>query len=276
MTEDEQAVPNATTTQSRLPAGRNACLISATIVVVAICITFALVWLKTLKTVETISAGLQIPFFEANIQETFQNTAFEAAGNDGGILEIATATTTENFKRTSEVSLFDHILPLGTTVSEIQIPATYRYHIDLNAPWQVRSQQQQCVVIAPEIRASLPVAFDTGKMKSKTASGWARWNKHENLQTLERSLTDKLAKQAVAAENIDKIRDEARLSIAKFIQNWLLNHKHWNDNRFTEIIVIFPDELEKNAPLPPPTLRIEPPGKDVDAPTLTPPANSQL
>lgn len=251
------------------PLARNACLISGTVAIIAIGVTIVLIVFKTLNTVETIVAGLQSPFLESNIQETFQSTAFAASGNEGGILEVATATTTETFNRKSELSLFNHNLPLGTTVSEIQLPATYRYHIDLNAPWQLSARQNKCVVIAPELKASLPVAFDTGKMKTKTASGWARWDKHENLKALEHNLTDKLSTKAMLPENIDRIRDEARLSIAKFIQNWLLNHEHWSNDRFTEIIVLFPDEIEKNAPLPPPTLRLKPP-------VSSPPSKSAL
>lgn len=254
---------------SRLPPVQNSCLLSVSIAVIAICISLVFIVFKTLNTVETIVTGLQIPFIESNIQETFQSTAFTASGNEGGILEVATAVTIETFTRKSELSLFEHNLPLGITVSEIQVPATYRYHIDLNAPWQISSQQSKCVVVAPEIRASLPVAFDTGKMKSKTASGWARWDKHENLKNLEHNLTDKLGKKAILADNIDKIRDEARLTIAKFIQNWLVSHKHWDADRFTEIIVLFPNEAAKDLPLPPPTIQL-------NAPATNPSVNPAL
>ncbi|NOX98680.1 MAG: hypothetical protein GXP30_02945 [Verrucomicrobia bacterium] len=239
----------------------------------AVCTTLVIVGIKALETYQSIAAGLQGPFLESKIQETFQNTAFAASGNEGGILEVATADTTEIFAKKSEISLFDHILPLGATVSEIQIPAVYRYHIDLNDAWQISSQQNKCVVVAPKISASLPVAFDTGKMKSKTASGWARWNKHENLSELKKSLTGKLAKKAVSPKNIDRVREEARLSIAKFVKTWLLHQEHWNKERFTEIIILFPDEVESldlkpGHPLPPATLRLNH--------TVSPPAPEAL
>ncbi len=247
---------------SRLATGRNGCLIAGTIAILAICATLVIVGLKTLETYKSIAAGLQGPFLESNIQETFQSTAFVTKGNEGGILEVATANTTETFARKSEISFFDHILPLGATVSEIQIPAVYRYHIDLNDAWQISSQQNKCIVVTPKISASLPVAFDTGKMKSKTASGWARWDKHENLNELEKSLTGKLAKEAVLPKNIDRVREEARLTIAKFVKTWLLHQEHWSTERFNEIIIIFPDEVENlnlkpGHPLPPATLRLD-------------------
>ncbi len=246
-----------TNSSPKLLSKRNSCLIAAVVALIAVAAVIAFTVFKTLDTVEKIVSGFQEPFLESNIQETFQSTAFKSKGNQGGILEVATATTTETFKRKSEFSLFDHTLPLGATVSEIQVPATYRYHIDLKSSWQISAQQNKCVVIAPELLPSLPVAFDTGEMKSKTANGWARWDKHENLKKLEQSLTKKLAEHAVLPENIDLVRDEARLSIARFVKSWLLNHEHWDNERFTEIIVLFPDELEKNAPLPPPTLRLK-------------------
>ena len=242
--------------------GRKSCLIAGTIAIIAICVTLAIVSLKTLDTVKAIANGLQGPFLESNIQETFQSTAFIASGNEGGILEVATANTTETFARKSELSFFDHVLPLGTTISEIQIPTVYRYHIDLNDSWQISTQQNKCIVVAPSIRPSLPIAFDTGKMKTKTSSGWARWDKHENLNALEKSLTEKLGKKSFLPKNIDQVRDSARLSVAKFVRNWLINQEHWSENRFTEIIILFPDEIDDNSLfpeqiLPPATLRLD-------------------
>ncbi len=272
MTEHGKAPEKHPPILSQLPAGRGTCLLAATVALVALCVTIALVWFKTLETVETIATGLQRPFLESNIQETFQSTALKTSGTEGGILEVATANTTETFERKSEISLFDRILPLGTTVSEIEVPAFYRYHIDLNGSWKVRSQQGKCIVIAPKIRASLPVAFDTGAMQTKTASGWARWDKHENLKTLEQSLSERLAKKATLPDNIERVRDEARLSVAKFVKNWLIRQEHWSHERFTEIIVLFPDEIKKtpfsDQALPPPTLRLDETGPALPPPSL--------
>ena len=55
-----------------------------------------------------------------------------AAATDGNILEIVTAESTERFMRTTNLEMFGRALPLGTTVSEITVPATYRFHINLN------------------------------------------------------------------------------------------------------------------------------------------------
>ncbi len=179
----------------------------------------------------------------------------EMKGTEGNILEVATATATEKFTRRSNLEMFGTTLPLGTTVSEISVPATYRYHIDLLGEWFLTSDGHRLMVIAPELKPSLPVAFDTGKMQKKSQAGWARWDATENLDTLEKNITAKLAERAGSSRAMKKARDEARGAVAKFLQVWLLSRDEWAEGRFEEISVMF--EGEKGEPLSnrPPTLK---------------------
>jgi len=181
----------------------------------------------------------------------------EATGTDGDILEIATAEATEQFTRQTNLEMFGTKLPLGTTVSEIVVPATYRYHIDLDEDWFLTSDGSTLLVLAPEVRPSLPVAFDTGRMRKKTNAGWARWDGAESLAALEKTLTSKLEKRARQEEVLDEVREEGRLAVAKFVRKWLLARTAWGEDRFDEIVIKF--EGEDGPPLTsmPPTLRWE-------------------
>src|SRR5206468_3386857 len=76
---------------------------------------------------------------------------------------------------------------LGTTVSEIRVPATFRYHLRLSDPWRLATHGNVCIVRCPAIRPSLPPATDTTQMQKRSESGWAQFNQNENLAELERS-----------------------------------------------------------------------------------------
>lgn len=208
--------------------------------------------------------GIAEAFRPEVITETFMEfTALRAEGNEGNILEVATAESTESFTRKTNVVWFDREVPIGTTVSEISVPATYRYHIDLSEDWTLSAYDTRITVVAPSLRPSLPVAFDSGRTRKKTKSGWARWDGGENLEALERSLTEKLAERAADPITVDGVRDSARLSVAKFVRNWLLDRDHWHQDAYEEIVVVFEDELGKGASLSelPPTLRLRASGE---------------
>jgi hypothetical protein len=184
-----------------------------------------------------------------------------AAGNAGNILEVATAVATETFTRQSHVELFGKKMPLGTTVSEISVPATYRYHIDLRGDWELTISGQRLVVLAPSIRPSLPVAFDSAGIRKKSQAGWALWNAEENLAALESSISAELAKRAGQEDVLVKVREESRISVARFLQDWLLSRQSWSIGKFTEIVVIFPEESNSDPSRMKPTLQLEQPGE---------------
>ena len=182
-------------------------------------------------------------FSPGEVVETFTTwQEAKATGNAGNILEVATAVATETFSRQSHVELFGKKMPLGTTISEISVPATYRYHIDLRGDWQMTVSGQRLVVLAPSIQPSLPVAFDSAGMRKRSQAGWARWNADENLAELESSISAELATRAGAEDVLAKGREESRASVARFLQDWLLNRQAWSAGKFTEIVVLFPEE----------------------------------
>jgi hypothetical protein len=145
---------------------------------------------------------------------------------------------------------------LGQTVSEIRVPATYRYHVPLDGNWTLRVEDKMCIVVPPAIQPSLPVAIHTDRLEKQTVNGWARFDKAEQLDDLERSITPRLNELAADPAHFDAARDEARETIANFVSAWLMREHQWG-NTFTSIIVIFPDEPTPKVPFRP-TLHFQP------------------
>ena len=135
-----------------------------------------------------------------------------------------------------------NLIPLGTTVTEIRVPVTYRYHVRLDEPWRLEVEGQNCVVHAPEIRPTLPPAIDTGRMEKFSERGWLRFNEDEQMEGLERSLTGVLSERASDAGHLELVRERCRVEVAEFVRSWLLVEDHWREDRFRSITVIFADD----------------------------------
>ena len=155
----------------------------------------------------------------------------------GGLLEVATVKAHERFNR-SDTKEFWGIF-LGTTVSHIQVPVHYRYHIELAPEWTVIIKGKTCIVVAPPIKPSLPVAFDTTFLEKYTENGWARINKHENLAALERSMTPELAKRAAAPGYLQLATEPARQTVKEFVTKWLVKEQQWKRNPDYNVKVVF-------------------------------------
>jgi hypothetical protein len=164
----------------------------------------------------------------------------------GGLLEVATVRALERFTREDSRDFWG--LDLGTTVSQIQVPVTYRFHIEMAREWPIEVRGRTAVARAPAIKPSLPVAFDTTLMEKYTKAGWARFNKEENLAALERSMTPTLAERASGDAYRGLAEDAARRTIAEFITTWLLKETDWKRDPAHKVVVLFPGE--KPPPLP--------------------------
>ncbi len=198
-----------------------------------------------------------------DIAEAFQSgtitTTFVAAipsfTPDTGIkLELASFEATEILRSTDERWVAWDLISLGTTVTEIRVPVTYRYHLRLDEPWQLEVEGQSCVVHAPQIRPNLPPAIDTGGMEKYSDRGWLRFNENEQMEGLERSLTEILSQRASDSRHLEMVRERCRLEVAEFVRSWLLVEDHWREDRFRSVTVVFADESEARGTTLSPTL----------------------
>jgi hypothetical protein len=176
------------------------------------------------------------------IEETFRVEVTKIISTDGDELTLASMETSETVTKADTKTLFDDLIYLGTTESEIRVPVVYRYHLKLSDPWKLTVKDTRCVVIAPPIRPTLPPAIRTDGMEKKTEAGWLRFNATENLAKLEKDLTPSLEKRAGAGSQNPGVREACRRSVAKFVQRWLLREQAALGGAIKDIIVIFPDE----------------------------------
>ena len=181
-------------------------------------------------------------FQKQTITEVFRENVRRIASTNGDVLELATLESEETVTKFDSKTLLD-VVYLGTTESEIRAMVVYRYHLKLSDDWSLNVKDGRCVVIAPEIRPSLPPAVRTETMEKKSEAGWLRFNAAENLSALEKGLTALLEKRAATPGKIRRVREAARLSVAKFVQAWVLKEqKGLEQGGIREIVVVFPDE----------------------------------
>jgi hypothetical protein len=158
----------------------------------------------------------------------------------GGVLEIATVKAYERFTRSNSKQFWG--IDLGTTISQIQVTVTYRYHIEMAKEWPMTIKGKTCIVQAGQVKSALPVAFDTTTMRKYTTNGWARFNKGENLATLERVLTPELKTRAQSNRYLQLATDAGRKTVAEFVTNWLIKEQSWKRDPEYKVLVVFPRE----------------------------------
>lgn len=190
-------------------------------------------------------------FKNGQITETFRAEipVFKSAGI--GFLEVGTTEATETFRQEDVRKVAWDLVYLGKTVTEISVPVTYRYHLDLAGEWEITVTDGNCIVRAPKLRPSLPVAIHTDGLRKKSSEGWARFDAAEQMEELQKSITPKLNSNAGSAAHLDNIREEARVTVARFIRAWLVREEQWMEGKLTTVTVVFPDETISSRPSTP-------------------------
>lgn len=179
-----------------------------------------------------------------DVTHAFTSSIPEVSREEGGVLEVATATVPEIFTRSDERHTAWGWIYLGENVSEIRAPVTYRYHVKLSGNWEVRISGLICRVIAPPLQPSLPPAVHTDRMDKRTDRGWARFDSESQLEELERDITPTASRYAFDPLHVALVRPEARRTVGEFVRTWLLNQQGWKDDDFHIVEVRFRDEVE--------------------------------
>jgi hypothetical protein len=159
---------------------------------------------------------------------------------EGGLLEVAVIRAQERFSRIDAREFWG--IPLGTTVSHIQAPAFYRYHIELARQWPLVIRGKTCIVRAPALQPSLPVAFDTSAMQTFTQNGWARFNSRDNLEALQKAMSAELELRARSEAYRQLVTEPARQTVKEFVARWLVKEGSWGTGSGYEVQVLFPGE----------------------------------
>lgn len=185
------------------------------------------------------------------LTESFRESVTQISSTNGDILETATLEVDETILKYDMKTLFNETVYLGTTTSEIRVPAVFRYHIKLSDDWDLHVEGKRCIVKAPAMRPSLPPAIRTEGMQKRSEAGWFRFNAADNLAKLEKELTPTLEKRAGNRGHLNKVREASRHSVAEFVKKWLLKEHQAETGEIESIVVIFPDEVPKDGEPPP-------------------------
>ncbi len=198
-------------------------------------------------------------FLTADVNEIFLSYLPEVTSTRGGNLELATLRLNEVLTRTDERRVFWDQVYLGTNVTEIRVPVTFRYHLRLHDPWRLEVSDQTCVVHAPRIRATQPPAIHTSGMQRRLEEGWLRFDAEDQLAELESGLTARLEQLAEDRRHLALVREECRRTVGEFVRDWLLREDQWRSDRLRTIRVVFPDEPQEASGESDVTLRLEGP-----------------
>ncbi len=192
------------------------------------------------------SQGIAEKFKTGKITTTFVEDLPKIVTSEGNNMEVAVLEITETLREQSVIKYFWGVYG-EENIIEIKVPVTFRYYINLLDPWQLETQNQTCIVTAPEIKPFLPPAIHTDKMeKLILKEGWIS-SAEKKLDNLERKITPYLIEKAGRPDRIESVKETARKKIAEFVKVWLLKEDHWRENRFNTIIVQFPDEIKENS-----------------------------
>lgn len=166
----------------------------------------------------------------------------------GGNLELAGLNATETFMQsdTAKMPYFNFNIPGATTTVIITVPVVYRYHVRVLETWDIDIVENICYIYAPELLPTLPPAIQSDKMQIKTFEGPLAFNGAEQQAKLMQSITPQLERYAQDSTRLNFIRDEARKTVAEFVQAWLLQRGEWGERKIDKIQVSFRGEEPAN------------------------------
>lgn len=177
----------------------------------------------------------------------------------GGNLELAGFKSNETLRRKNIAKIpgTNYTIPGTRTTSMVQVPVTYRYHLQLSDPWKIEVVNHSCIIYAPHILPTLPPAIHTDEMLKVSREGLFAWDGEEEMDSLLTSITPTISGYAAKPEYINRVRNESRKTVAEFVKTWLLQRNVWGEEKIENIRVIFADESDIAPESLRPTLRYD-------------------
>lgn len=192
-------------------------------------------------------------FLGGTVTTNTSSILLEIGRTHGDVLEIASPLkTVELFSKTDTRTAAWGWVSLGTATSEIKVPATYRFHINLSELQHARIENRVLIVMAPMVRPTLPVAFDSAGIEKKSSGDWLRFDTADQLAVLEKNISPVLATRA--QEHVLNIREQARKDMEEFVQTWIVKANPDYRKNIVAVKVVFPGEnpasVKTELPLP--------------------------
>jgi hypothetical protein len=161
----------------------------------------------------------------------------------GGLLEVSRVLATEQFDKKFIYTIPGLGTKVGETIAHIRVPAVYRYHIELAPEWQVIRSGDAFTVVTPPVRPSLPVAVDLARMEKDEGGTWVLvpFNREDDLDTLQREITQRLSEKASSPAYLHLQRKAARQTVSEFVLKWLIEQEAWQAAEHPTLKVVLGD-----------------------------------
>lgn len=164
----------------------------------------------------------------------------EVIRTSGGLLQVSTIRSPEMFQATHDHTILG--VPVGKTTSQIRVPATFHYHVELAPEWKITLRDKTFIVIAPRVKPTLPVAIDTAQLEKLTSGTWSLLTGNSELDQLQRSISQTLAKKALTPPFIQLQREAARKTVTEFVSKWVFERRGGKPATGYAVRVFFEDE----------------------------------
>jgi len=200
---------------------------------------------------ELFQAVTGVQFDHAAVERDFVASIPTIFRTPGGNLELAGLNATETFisADTAKMPFLNMNIPGATTTVIITVPVVYRYYVPLREQWHIEVTDNTCLIVAPELRPTLPPAIQSASMQIKTIEGPLAFDGAEQQAKLLQGITPQLEANAKDSTKIKLVREEARKTVAEFIQAWLLQRGDWGEKKIERLQVYFRGEERVNAEL---------------------------
>lgn len=218
-------------------------------------VSFIKVGVVALLGLSLVAIGLQaIILWRSDSNAVVQNISIDQpviVRTKGGLLEVSVIKSPEIFTATKDHNILG--VPVGKTVSQIRVPASYHYQIELAPEWKILLRDKTFIVVAPRVKPSLPIGIETSKLEQHASGIWSLVTGSGQLQLLLKSISATLATKGESAEFVEFQRNEARKTVTEFVRKWLVTQEKWKNAAAYPIRVFFADEpIEALRGLPPP------------------------
>ncbi len=128
-----------------------------------------------------------------------------------------------------------------TSIFEISAPVKYIYYIDMGEDWSFLLVGNVLRIVAPEIKLEPPSA-ELDKMRTNIMGGANMMSEIGKLDEFKKEFNSIFKERGMNAEYLGNVRENARISLAIFINNWINSDLSTSNDKIRSILLKFKNE----------------------------------
>jgi hypothetical protein len=145
----------------------------------------------------------------------------------GGMLEVATVRHRRNFNLTNVLTVAGLRIPFCKATASYTLDVALTYRVRLARDWSALYRDKRLEITAPRLEPSLPVAFDTTRMR--TALQECPFMPPGTQAQLLRLISGQLEKDAEGPAYLQLAENGgARETVREFVRKWLVSQKAYD------------------------------------------------